>query len=81
MKTFDEAQFGCCPLVWMFHGRALNKKVNHMHKRSLHIVYEDYNSSFNDLLKKDKYNKNDVFTIDRSLQLYLKRDSGTGAFL
>ena len=55
MKTFDEAQFGCCPLVWMFHGRELNKKVNHMHKRSLHIVYEDYNSSFNDLLKKDKY--------------------------
>ena len=55
MKTFDEAQFGCCPLVWMFHSRALNKKVNHMHKRSLHIVYEDYNSSFNDLLKKDKY--------------------------
>ena len=21
MKTFIESQFGCCPLVWRFHGR------------------------------------------------------------
>ena len=54
MKSFVEAQFGYCSLVWMFHARELNKKINHIHERSLRIVYRDYNSSFKDLLKKDK---------------------------
>ena len=36
MKSFIEAQFGYCPLVWMFHGRVLNSiKINHLHERSL----------------------------------------------
>ena len=26
METFIESQFGHCPLVWMFHGRIVNKK-------------------------------------------------------
>ena len=55
MKSFVEAQFGYFPLVWMFHGRELNKKINHIHQRSICIVYKDYNSSLNDLLKKNKH--------------------------
>ena len=54
MKSFIEAQFGYCPLVWMFHGRKLNRKINHIHERSLRILYGDYKSSFTELLKKDK---------------------------
>ena len=38
----------------MFLGRKLNRKINHIRERSLLIVYRDYNSSFSDLLKKDK---------------------------
>ena len=53
MKSFVEAQFGYCSLVWMFNGREINRKINHIHERSLRIVYRDYNSSFKDLLKKD----------------------------
>ena len=49
MKTFIESQFGYCPLIWMFHGRIVNKKINHLHERALHIVYKDYISSFEDL--------------------------------
>ena len=41
MKTFIESQFGYCPLVWMPHGRIVNKKINHMHERALRIVYKD----------------------------------------
>ena len=52
MKLFVEAQFGYCPLVWMFHGTEINRKINHIHERSLRIVYRDYNSSFKDLLQK-----------------------------
>ena len=54
MKTFIESQFGYCPLILMFHGRIVNKKINHLHERSVHIVYKDYISSFEDSLKRDK---------------------------
>ena len=37
----------------MFHGRGVNNKINHLHERSLRIVFKDNNSSFVDLLKKD----------------------------
>ena len=54
MKSFVKARFGYCPLVWMFHGREINRNINHIHERSLRIVCRDYNSSLKDLLKKDK---------------------------
>ena len=53
MKSFIESQFGYCPLIWMFHGRGLNNKINHLHEGSLCVVYKDNNSSFKELLKKD----------------------------
>ena len=53
MKTSVESQFGYCPLIWMFHSRKVNSKINHLQDRSLRIVYNDYISSFEDLLKKD----------------------------
>ena len=53
MKSFVLGQFGYCPLLWMFHGREINRKINYIPERSLHIVSRDYNSSFKDLLKKD----------------------------
>ena len=54
MKAFIEPQLGCCPLIWMFHSRGVNNKINHLHERSLRIVYKDNISSFEDLLKKDR---------------------------
>ena len=38
----------------MIHNRCLNNKINHMHERALRIVYNDYSSSFEDLLTKDE---------------------------
>ena len=49
MKTFIESQFSYCSLIWMFPGRIVNKKINHLLERALHIVYKDYISSFEDL--------------------------------
>ena len=54
MKAFIESQFGYCPLIWMFHSRRVNNKINHLLGRSLRIVYKDSISSFKDLLKKDR---------------------------
>ena len=30
-----------CPMIWMIHNRGLNNKINHIHERALHIVYDD----------------------------------------
>ena len=53
MKTFVESQFGYCPLIWMFHSKKVNSKINNLQEQSLRIVYNDYITSFEDLLKKD----------------------------
>ena len=53
MKSFINSQFGYCPLVWMFHSRKLNKRINKIHERSLRIVYDDTESTFRELLNKD----------------------------
>ena len=56
MKSFIESQFNYCPLVWMFHNRTLNNKINRLQERALRIVYKDVmgdNVSFQDLLDKD----------------------------
>ena len=54
LKTFIESQFSYCPLIWMFCSRQMNKRINHIHERALRIVYNDYTTSFDNLLKKDK---------------------------
>ena len=52
MKAFVESQFGYCPLIWMFHSRGLNNKMNHIHERALRIRYKDKSSTFLELLEK-----------------------------
>ena len=54
LKTFIESQFSYCPLIWMFCSRTLNRRINHIHERALRLVYNDYTSSFSELLVKDK---------------------------
>ena len=53
MKTFIQSQFNYCPLVWMFHNRTLNHKINRLHERALRIVYKDETLTFQELLDKD----------------------------
>ena len=69
MNSFILSQFGYCSLVWMFHNRTLNNRINKIHERSLRIIYQDQQSSFEGLLEKDN-----SFTIhQRNLQtLYIE---------
>ena len=39
MKSFVLSQFGYCPLVWMFHSRKLNNRIDRIHERSLYELY------------------------------------------
>ena len=34
MKAFIESQFGYCPLIWRFHSRTLNNRINRLHERA-----------------------------------------------
>ena len=55
MKTFVTSQFSYCPLVWMFHSRTMNNRINTLHEKALRLVCTNKsNLSFDDLLKEDK---------------------------
>ena len=53
MQAFFNSQFSYCPLVWMFHNRQINTRINGLHYRALRMIYQDENSSFEDLLRKN----------------------------
>ena len=54
LKSFIESQFGYCPLIWMFHSRKLNSRINRLHERALRIVYRNDQLTFCELLDLDK---------------------------
>ena len=51
MNSFFNTQFNFCTLVLMFHSRFINNKINRLHERVLRIVYNEFNSSFKNLLE------------------------------
>ena len=53
MRAFVISQFSYCPLIWMFHGKGANSKINHIHERALRIAYQDFTSSFAERLIND----------------------------
>ena len=44
--------FSYCPLVWIFNSRRLDNRIDHIHEKALRVIYQDYNSSFRELLRK-----------------------------
>ena len=65
IKSFVTSQFSYCLLIWMFHSRRLNNKINSIHERALRITYQDNTSTFQELLNKD----NSVSIHHRNLQV------------
>ena len=64
MKAFITSQFSYCPLIWMFHSRNLNNKINRIHERALRLVYQN-NLNFSELLDLD----NSVTEHQKNLQV------------
>ena len=50
INSFFNSQFNYCPLVWMFHSRLINSKINCLHER---VLRNDFKSSVENLLEKD----------------------------
>ena len=65
MKAFITSQFNYCPLIWMFHSRQLDNRINKIQKRALRLVYKDNKLTFVDLLKLD----NSVTIHQRNFQI------------
>ena len=55
MKTFVSSQFSYCPLIWMFHNRKMEHRINSIHKRAMKLFHQDsHDLRFQELLAKDK---------------------------
>ena len=48
------SNFSHCPLIWLFCSKGANNEINRTHKRALRALYGDYESTFEELLDKDK---------------------------
>ena len=66
LEGFFTAQFSYCPLIWMFHSRKLNNKINKLPERCLRIVYSDNTSPFEELLETD----NSVSVHHQNIQVF-----------
>ena len=47
MKTVITSQFSYCPIIWMFHSRTINNRINNIHERALRLTYKNNQTSFN----------------------------------
>ena len=64
MNAFILSQFSYCLLIWMFHSRKLNHRINKIHERALRMLYNDHQCTFEKLLE-----RNNPFMIhERNLQ-------------
>ena len=62
-----KSQFSYCPIIWMFSSRQSNNLINKVHERSLTLIRNDENSSFETLLQ----NINDITVHQKILQILM----------
>ena len=65
--SFITSYLPYCSIVWMFCGRKLNERINHIHEKAVRIVYKDFYSSFQELRIQD----NSLNIHNRNLQKLL----------
>ena len=67
MNAFFKAQFNYCPIIWMFHSRCLNNKINRLPESCLRMTYNDKILNFEELLTKDNsvsiHHSNNIHTL------------------
>ena len=65
----------------MFHRRKLNNRINNIHERALRIVYIDYESAFQQLLKQNKSVSIHQRTLQRPATETFKTKTGLNPFI
>ena len=46
MKALSASQFNFCPLIWIFHSRQLNNRINKKHEKAVRLVDKDNKLNF-----------------------------------
>ncbi len=46
------SNFNYCPLIWMFCSKTSNKSINRAHERALRVLYQEFESCFEELLSR-----------------------------
>ena len=59
-NSFFKGQLSYCPLIWIFCSRRSNHPINKLQERALRIAYNDFNSSFSELLEKANESTMDI---------------------
>ena len=54
MKSFILSQFSYCPLLWMFHSKTINLRINRIQEIAFRLAYNDQFSSSESLREQDK---------------------------
>ena len=54
VSSFFPSQFNYCPLIWLFHSRIINDKINRFHERCLRLLCGNKSSSFEKLSQQIK---------------------------
>ena len=55
VNAYFSSQFNYYSLVWIFNIPALNSKLNRLHEKCLRLIYNDMQSTFEQLLDKESY--------------------------
>ena len=53
-NAFINSQFNYAPLVWMFAGKTSINKICKIHHRTLQVIHNDYQKSYDELLDINK---------------------------
>ena len=65
-----KSQLTYCALVWMFKSRYLNNTLNNIHERTLRLIYNDQQESFNSIFLLNRLRENNLKTIhQKNLEL------------
>ena len=51
-NAFIDSQFNYASLIWMFAGKTLINKICKIHHRTIQVVYNEYNKSYEELLQR-----------------------------
>ena len=61
-NSLFKGQLSYCPLIWTFCFRRSNNLINKLQEQALGIAYNDFNSSFSELLEMD--NESTIYTMN-----------------
>ena len=59
--------FKYCPLIWVFCGKTENKSINKIQNRTLRLIYDTEDATFEDLLRRGKSRTIHEDTLHKSL--------------